>query len=130
MARPSSRADLDVCNGQPDPVYGYRYHPSKGVPYIIQCLRGKTAAMKDLPRVPPLEASGCWGGMKPGVPPRGGVQNLVLTQDASGLRSMTYSYEGEDYYMKYTSSETPDCYDFETRRVTDGGEVFTGVLCR
>ena len=49
--------DLDVCNGQPDPVYGFRYHTSKGAPYIIQCLRGQTAAMADLPRVPPLRAS-------------------------------------------------------------------------
>jgi len=124
--------DLDVCNGQPDPVYGYRYHTSKGVPYIIQCLRGETAAMKDLPRVPPLEPSGWgWGGgMTPGVPPRGGVENLVFTQDASGLRSMTYSYEGENYYMNYTPSDAANCYDFETRRVTDDGEVFTGELCR
>lgn len=122
--------DLDVCNGQIDPVYGYRYHTSKGAPYIIQCLRGETAAMKDLPRVPPLKSSSWFGDMKPGVPPQGGVQNLVFTQDASGLRSMTYSYEGADYYMKYTPSETPDCYNFETSRVTDGGEVFKGELCR
>ena len=122
--------DLDVCNGQPDPVYGYRYHTSKGAPYIIQCLRGQTAALKDSPRVPPLKASARGGDMEPGKPPRGGVENLVFTQDASGLRNMTYSYEGEDYYMKYTPSKTADCYDFETRRVTDNGQVFTGELCR
>ncbi len=124
--------DLDVCNGQPDPVYGYRYHTSKGVPYIIQCLRGQTAEMKDLPRVPPLEPAGwgLWGGMSPGKPPQGGVQNLVFTQDATGLRSMTYSYEGADYYINYVPSKTANCYDFETRRVTDGGAVFTGELCR
>lgn len=121
---------LDVCNGQPDPVYGYRYHTSQGAPYIIQCLRGQTAEMKDLPRVAPLKSSGWFGDMAPGVPPQGGVQNLVFTQDASGLRSMTYSYEGAEYYMKYTPSETADCYNFETSRVTDGGDLFTGELCR
>ena len=122
--------DLDVCNGQPDPVYGYRYHTSKNAPYIIQCLRGQTAAMKDLPRVPPLKAATHDGDMQPGKPPQGGVENLVFTQDATGLRNMTYSYEGADYYMKYTPSKTANCYDFETRRVTDNGTVFTGELCR
>lgn len=121
---------LDVCNGQPDPVFGYRYHTSEGAPYIIQCLMGKTADMKDLPRVPPLKASGRSGDMAPGVPPRGGVKDLVFTQDPSGQRTMTYNYEGEAYYMNYAPSETANCYDFETRRITDGGDVFTGELCR
>lgn len=124
--------DLDVCNGQPDPVYGFRYHTSKGAPYIIQCLRGQTAEMRDLPRVPPLRPSGRDGGsgLSSGTPPRGGVENLVFTQDESGLRSMTYSYQGAAYFINYTPSATVGCYDFETRRVTDGGAVFTGELCR
>ena len=124
--------DLDVCNGQPDPVFGFRYHTSRSSPYIIQCLRGQTAAMRDLPRVSPLRPSGRdgGGGLASGVPPRGGVEDLVFTQDSSGLRSMTYNYEGESYYINYTASSTANCYDFETRRVTDGGAVFTGELCR
>lgn len=121
---------LDVCNGQPDPVYGYRYHTSEGAPYIIQCLMGETADMQDLPRVPPLRASARGGDMAPGVPPRGGVDDLVFTQDPSGQRTMTYSYQGAAYYMRYTPSDTANCYDFETRRITDGGDLFTGELCR
>jgi hypothetical protein len=122
--------DLDVCNGQTDPVYGYRYHTSQGVPYIIQCLRGETAAMRDLPRVPPLRSSDRGGDMASGIPPRGGVEDLVFTQHESGLRSMTYSYQGNAYYMNYTPSGTANCYDFETQRITDDGDVFTGELCR
>ena len=122
--------DLDLCNGQSDDVFGYRYHTSEGPPYIIQCLMGETAAPRDLPRVPPFEASGWFNTMEPGVPPRGGVQNLVFTQTPSGLRSMTYSFDGDDFYMNYTPSETANCYDFETRRITDGGDTYTGELCR
>lgn len=121
---------LDECNGQPDDDYGYRYHTSEGAPYIIQCLMGETADMKDLPRVPPLKASGWFGEMTTGKPPRGGVENLEFFQDASGKRTMTYDYEGEAYYMNYAPSETANCYDFETRRITDGGDIFTGELCR
>ena len=91
---------------------------------------GETAAPRDLPRVPPLEASGWFNTMEPGVPPRSGVQNLVFTQTPSGLRSMTYSFDGDDFYMNYTPSETANCYDFETRRITDGGDTYTGELCR
>lgn len=122
--------DLDVCNGQPDPVFGYRYHTSAQAPYIIQCLMGEVADMKDLPRVPPLRATERGGDMVPGVPPRGGVEDLVFTQDADGQRKMTYSYQGEAYYMNYAPSETANCYDVETRRITDNGDVFTGELCR
>ena len=34
---------LDVCNGQPDATFGYRYHTSTEAPYIIQCLMGEVA---------------------------------------------------------------------------------------
>ena len=33
---------------------------------------------------------------------------------------MDYTYEGEAYYMRYAPSDTPDCYNFETRTVTNG----------
>lgn len=36
---PIAEGSLDVCSGQPDPVYGYRYHTSDDAPYIIQCLQ-------------------------------------------------------------------------------------------
>lgn len=43
---------------------------------------------------------------------------------------MEYSYRGETYYIRYAPSDRPDCYDFETRTVTNGGEVETGTYCR
>lgn len=121
---------LDVCNGQIDDTFGYRYHTSLEAPYIIQCLMGTVADLKDLPRTAPLSPAGGGGGLEPGQPPRGGVEGLVFTQDASGQRSMDYTYQGEEYYMRYTPSDTPDCYDFETRTVTNKGEVKTGEYCR
>jgi hypothetical protein len=119
---------LDVCNGQPDDTFGYRYHTSAYAPYIIQCLMGEVADIRELPRTAPLTQAG--QGLDPGRPPQGGVEDLVFSQDASGLRSMDYNYQGEAYYMRYTPSQTPDCYDFETRTVTNDGEVVTGEYCR
>ena len=36
---------------------------------------------------------------------------------------MDYEFEGEDHYIRYTPTDTPGCYDFTTRTVTNGGEV-------
>ena len=121
--------ELDVCNGQTDDTFGYRYHTSPDAPYIVQCLMGVVADFDRLPRVPPLVAAD-GRGAAPGRPPRGGVQNLVFTENADGSRSMDYSYEGEDHYIRYTPSDKPGCYDFTTRTVTNGGEVQTGEYCR
>ncbi|SFR47231.1 YHYH protein [Litoreibacter janthinus] len=120
---------LDVCNGQTDEAFGYRYHTSSRAPYIVQCLMGEVADFDRLPRVPPLSASS-GGGAAPGRPPRGGVQNLVFTEDANGRRSMDYSHEGESYFIRYAPSEQTGCYDFTTRTVTNDGEVRTGEFCR
>jgi hypothetical protein len=49
--------DLDLCNGQTDKTFGYRYHTSARAPYIVQCLMGKVADFDRLPRVPPLSAA-------------------------------------------------------------------------
>ncbi|MDB4223332.1 YHYH protein [Granulosicoccus sp.] len=127
---PIAMGVLDVCNGQQDDTFGYRYHTSTSAPYIVQCLMGEVADMRELPRVRPLSPSAGGGGSKPGKPPRGGVDNLVFTQNSAGLRSMEYSYQGEDYYMRYSPSDTPDCYQFETRTVTNNGEIKTGEYCR
>lgn len=116
--------DLDLCNGQPDDTFGYRYHTSADAPYIVQCLMGQVADFDRLPRIRPLN------GAIAGRPPRGGVQDLVFTETADGARSMDYTYQGESYYIRYTPSDTEGCYDFETRRVTDNGEVKTQELCR
>lgn len=125
---------LDVCNGQTDDTFGYRYHTSRDAPYIIQCLMGEVADVRDLPRIAPLQAAGGGAGRgagrEAGRPPRGGVENLVFTQDGTGARSMDYTYEGEAYYIRYSPSDRLNCYDFETRTVTDGGAVQTGEYCR
>jgi hypothetical protein len=124
-----SEGELDLCNGQPDENFGYRYHTSTEAPYIVQCLMGKVADFDRLPRVRPLSAAD-GGRAAPGRPPRGGVENLVFTENADGSRSMDYSFKGEDYYIRYTPSTKPGCYDFVTRTVTNGGKVNTGEYYR
>ena len=121
---------LDVCNGQSDETFGYRYHTSDDAPYIVQCLMGDVADIRNLPRTPPLTPLGGSSGAEPGVPPRGGVENLIFTQEADGSRSMDYTYQGEAFYIRYRPADTPDCYAFETRTVTNGGEERTGTYCR
>lgn len=121
---------LDVCNGQPDASYGYRYHTSAEAPYIVQCLMGVVANMRELPRISPLVPKSGGPGLDPGVPPRGGVENLVFSEDESGQRSMDYTYQGEAYYIRYKPGETAGCYTFETRTVTNDGEPITGEYCR
>ncbi len=121
---------LDVCNGQPDPTFGYRYHTSQDAPYIVQCLMGEVPDFDDLPRVRPLEASGSSRGTEPGRPPEGGVEDLVFTQETTGERSLDYTYRGEAYYIRYAPSDTAGCYDFVKRTVTSGGEIETGEYCR
>ena len=124
-----SEGDLDVCNGQTDDTFGYRYHTSPEAPYIVQCLMGEVADFDRLPRVPPLLAANRRGAA-PGRPPQGGVENLVYTENPDGSRSMDYSYQREDYYIRYAPSDRPGCYDFTTRTVTSGGKVQTGEYCR
>ncbi len=114
---------LDVCNGQPDATFGYRYHTSDAAPYIVQCLMGDVPNVDDLPRVRPLNQF-------TGRPPQGGVQDLVFTQDADGNRSMDYTYEGAAYYMRYSPTSRADCYTFETRTVTNDGAETSGEYCR
>ncbi len=121
--------DLDLCNGQPDDNYGYRYHTSIDAPYIVQCLMGKVAEFNRLPRVPPLSSTD-GGGAAPGRPPQGGVQDLVFTENPDGSRSMDYRYKGDDYYIRYAPSTKSGCYDFSTRMVTNGGNKQTGEYCR
>lgn len=121
--------DLDVCNGQTDATFGYRYHTSADAPYIVQCLMGVVTDFDRLPRVRPLSAAN-GKGAAPGRPPQGGVENLVFTENPDGSRSMDYSYRGEDHYIRYRPSDNPGCYDFTTQTVTNGGEVQTGEYCR
>ena len=123
--------DLDICNGQADDTFGYRYHTSDEAPYIVQCLMGETPDRRNLPRVAPLRAAA--GGTAPeaGRPPRGGVENLEFSHNVdTDERVMTYAYEGDDYSITYGPSGNENCFDFETRTVTNNGALFEGELCR
>lgn len=125
---PVGSGTLDVCNGQPDESFGYRYHTSPEPPYILQCLVGEVDAQNELPRVAPL--SGANGQARPsGTPPQGGVDNLVHTVEGD-TRTLAYEHEGESYYITYEPSGDPNCYAFEFKTVTNGGIVESGVYCR
>lgn len=120
---------LDVCNGQTDDVFGYRYHTSSTAPYIVQCLMGKVPDFDALPRVRPLSAAS-GGGAEPGRPPRDGVDDLVFTQNDDGSRSMDYTYRGTPYFIRYAPAQADGCYTFTTQTVTNSGELMTGEFCR
>ncbi|MCV3273078.1 YHYH protein [Roseobacter sinensis] len=121
---------LDVCNGQRHETFGHRYHTSEGAPYIVQCLMGEVADVRALPRVTPLVDAASSRPIAPGRPPRGGVENLVLTKRADGTHNMDYRYRGDGYYIRYRPSDRAGCYVFETRTVTNGGQVTMGEYCR
>ena len=128
-----SEGGLDVCNGQIDDDFGYRYHTSTKPPYIIQCLVGEVDTAI-LPRVAPLSSysvntnSDARANL---TPPQGGVDNLTHSIADDGSRTMTYSYSGSDYYVTYSPSTSQDyCYDFEQKTVSSGGNIETGTFCR
>lgn len=118
---------LDVCNGQPDETFGYRYHTSQAPPYILQCLAG-AVDLETLPRVPPL-TNAMNQEKPPGMPPAGGVENLVHVIEGD-TRTMSYEYQGETYYITYSPTGDADCYAFEYKTVSNGGVVEEGVYCR
>ncbi|MEO9652262.1 MAG: YHYH protein [Roseobacter sp.] len=121
--------ELDLCNGQPDATFGYRYHTSPDAPYIVQCLMGEVPDHEALPRVRPLSAA-TGGGAAPGRPPRGGVEDLIFIQNSDGKRSMEYSYLGEAYFIRYEPVKMDGCFSFTTRTVTNDGELMIGDFCR
>ncbi len=124
-----SDGELDVCNGQTDENFGYRYHTSTQAPYIIQCLVGEVDT-QTLPRVAPLSGDST-GARANLTPPSGGVTDLTHTIAEGGRRIMTYRHNGSEYYVTYSPSETlADCYDFEQKTVSNGGIVETGTFCR
>ncbi|MCX2840908.1 YHYH protein [Microbulbifer thermotolerans] len=125
---PIAEGSLDVCNGQADPVYGYRYHTSATPPYIIQCLVGEVDK-KRLPRVAPLAGD---NPIRADLrPPREGVENLRHTIAEDGSRTMSYSYQGEEYYVTYRPrDDRRNCYEFEQKTITHGGIVERGTFCR
>lgn len=123
-----SAGQLDVCNGQSDPVYGYRYHTSDAPPYVLQCLTGAVdVAMA--PRVAPLTQQG-GGGRPPGEKPPGGVTNLQLVESPDGSRRMSYTHQGQTYYIAYRPSSTANCWDFDESTFTTRGVQRLGTYCR
>jgi len=125
-----SESALDVCNGQEDTTFGYRYHSTESAPCIVQCLMGEIESFDSLPRVRPLKSMTGGPGKKAGKPPRDGVENLVFTEEENGARRLQYTYEDEDYYIEYSSSDTENCYQFKTRTITNNGSVESGKFCR
>ncbi|WDE05657.1 YHYH protein [Thalassomonas viridans] len=120
---------LDVCNGQADESFGYRYHTSVTPPYIIQCLVGEVDT-GILPRVSPLSGD-TTGARAHLTPPQDGVENLSHVIGEDGSRTMRYDYRGENYYVSYRpSAGTANCYDFEQKTVSNGGLIETGTYCR
>lgn len=109
---------LDVCNGQPDSIFGYRYHTSDEHPYILQCLMGEVGELKYVANIATTRPYG--------IPIE--VENLAFTNQESGEGLLTYNYEGESYYIK-ASPTKPNCYDFEWRTFTNGGVVESGEHC-
>jgi Raf kinase inhibitor-like YbhB/YbcL family protein len=120
---------LDVCNGQDDATFGYRYHTSTTPPYIFQCLVGEVD--KDiLPRVAPMKGDNesIRADLKPPVE---GVENLTHTIEKDGTRSMTYSYKGNQYFTTYSpSKQKAGCYDFKQKTITANGQLESGTFCR
>ncbi len=119
--------DLDLCNGQADATFGYRYHASVEPPYILQCLRG-AVDVQSLQVVRPMSRAPGSPRKPDGRPPRGGVDNLVFTENDAGQRSMTYSYNGSDYFMNYRPIGDENCFEFTMNTVTFG--QLEGVYCR
>ncbi|MEL6573033.1 MAG: YHYH protein [Pseudomonadota bacterium] len=126
-----AEGSLDICNGQADEIFGYRYHTSEDAPYILQCLVGEVPDINRLPRVRPLSPTDGTRAPEAGRPPRGGVDDLVFVHDEeTEERLMTYSYEGGDHYIRYRPSDKDNCYLFETRTVTNNGALYEAELCR
>jgi len=116
---------LDVCNAQPDSLFGMRYHTSVTPPYIIQCLDGNFDMSL---------ATHVTGMKKPSRigrgPPPGGVQNLKLVEDKDGVRTMTYDWQGKSYFYRYKPSSQPNCWDFSEKSFTTNGEILNDTYCR
>ncbi len=120
---------LDICNGQADEDFGYRYHTSEAPPYVWQCLVGAFDSGRDfLPRVPPLTDAS--RREKPaGMPVPGGADSLSFVSAPDGTRRLNYAYGPDEYYVQYTPSGTPNCYNFEFLTVSFG-MVQMGEYCR
>ena len=125
---PITAGTLDVCNAQPDPTFGFRYHTSATHPYIVQCLVG-AIDLAMAPRVPPLSRQG-GGGRPPGEKPPGGVTNLRYLEAADGSHTMTYDHQGRSYSIAYRPAAAANCWDFEDTSYTTRAVPQRGTYCR
>lgn len=110
---------LDVCNGQADPVFGYRYHTTDEPPYIIQCLVGE---VEDLSAVPTI-------GFNRPIGRPVSVENLKFDHDGRGNGLLTYNYQGDAYYIKSATTDETNCFDMEWKTITNSGQVGSGEYC-
>lgn len=104
---PIAQGVLDVCNGQLDPVFGYRYHTSDEQPYIIQCLAGE---IDDLSFAPSVGMVGVGEITRRPASDPVRVEDLTFTESESGAAKLTYNYLGEPYYMSVEPTDDPACY--------------------
>ena len=116
---PIAAGILDVCNGQLDPVFGYRYHTSEEPPYIIQCLAGEVGDLSTVPTIGINRPSG-----RPTL-----VEDLAFTHDGAGTGLLTYNYQGESYYIQSWPTDDESCFEVEWKTVTNGGVVESGEYC-
>jgi len=124
-----AKGKLDVCNGQADSLYGWRYHTSVGPPYIIQCLDGNFD-LSLAAHVTGMTVQGTGARKVTGRKPSGGVQNLKLVQANDGTRTMTYDWQGKTYTFKYKPASQANCWDFTEQSFTTNGQVVTNTYCR
>ncbi len=124
-----AKGKLDVCNGQPDSLYGMRYHTSSTPPYIIQCLDGNFD-MSLAAHVTGTTVQGTGARKVTGRKPTGGVQNLKLVEDKDGARTMTYEWQGKTYFFKYKPASQANCWEFSEQSFTTNGAVVNNTYCR
>ena len=108
---------LEPCHGQPDDVYGYRYHTSNTQPYIIKCLRG-VVDVDRLPRVSAFRDGGT------PIEVDGLTYTTTANADGTATRRLSYTYRASDYYIEYqTRLDSQYCFDIEAEMCnSDRGE--------
>ena len=119
---------LDVCNGQLDPVFGYRYHTSDEQPYIVQCLVGEV----DFTSAASVGMSGLDGARRPASFPIE-VEDMSFSMEDTGAARLDYHYQGESYFMAVAPTDEPNCYLHSWKVIGNennpGNNEDTGVFC-
>lgn len=97
-------------------------------------LRVKAPAVLKLPRCPLIGIQPAsiqlTGHLPPNTASAQSMPNAAWLVSAMTLLATPDTYQSESYYMRYRPTDTADCYAFETRTVTDNGQVKTGDYCR